>query len=397
MTQTYLLEWLDSVVTLTLNPKKNDVNQISSVQLKAISEKAAQETKLIQSQFANQVFSLTKEKQIRIFLENYHTALIDLLDNLIGIRDENNFKNEDLREVSSILISCLDELITFVQSKFTKYLSLDSRIPKTYLVDSQKKIRQKLDKLKNSPIYNGYDKRVVDIIYRELYFFFNSKKNKEVTFRQVFYKKQLVKELEGLRIESKGDKLYTELERLLIYMNFNSREYINNLTKSISEKINTLQTKAERIDSLHFHHKEFNQMHSHQSFILYPEHQNLKATLDNWFQQEILYLEKTMQFSENIGDLKKINQASTFEQDRVKVNLSIDQIALVLRACDESRLLESRSMSMVFKTIVPHLSTPQKKELSYDSVRSKSYNPEDRDKDVAILALEKVIKKIKSY
>jgi len=397
MTQTYLLEWLDSVVTLTLNPKRNDVNQISSVQLKAISEKAAQETKLIQSQFTNRVFSLTKEKQIRIFLENYHTALIDLLDNLIGTKDENNFENEDLKEASSILISCLDELITFIQSKFTKYLSLDSRIPKTYLVDSQKKIRQKLDKLKNSPIYNGYDKRVFDIIYRELYFFFNSKKSKKVTFRQVFYKKQLVKELEGLRMESKGEKLYTELERLLIYMNFNCREYINNLTKSISEKINTFQTKAERIDSLHFYYKEFNQMQSHQSFILYPEHQNLRATLDNWFHQEILYLEKTMQFSENIDGLKKISKTSTLEQDRVKVNLSIDQIALILRACDETRLLESRSMSMVFKTIVPHLSTPQKKELSYDSVRSKSYNPEDRDKDVAVLALEKIIKKIKSY
>jgi hypothetical protein len=54
-------------------------------------------------------------------------------------------------------------------------------------------------------------------------------------------------------------------------------------------------------------------------------------------------------------------------------------------------------MNEVFKTIVPHLSTPYKENLSYDSMRSKSYVAEERDKKTAIETLEKLIEKIKSY
>jgi hypothetical protein len=54
-------------------------------------------------------------------------------------------------------------------------------------------------------------------------------------------------------------------------------------------------------------------------------------------------------------------------------------------------------MSQVFKKIVPFLSTPSKEELSYDSVRSKSYTAEAKDKENVITALEKLISKIKNY
>jgi len=54
-------------------------------------------------------------------------------------------------------------------------------------------------------------------------------------------------------------------------------------------------------------------------------------------------------------------------------------------------------MSQVFKTIVPNLSTPYKEDLSYDGMRSKSYVAEERDKQIAVETLERIIKKIKEY
>ncbi len=54
-------------------------------------------------------------------------------------------------------------------------------------------------------------------------------------------------------------------------------------------------------------------------------------------------------------------------------------------------------MNEVFKTIVPHLSTPFKQEFSYDAVRSKSYAAEERDKKVVIETLQQIIEKIKKY
>ncbi len=85
------------------------------------------------------------------------------------------------------------------------------------------------------------------------------------------------------------------------------------------------------------------------------------------------------------------------EKAKVLCILSTDQMAIVLRAFDELKVLKARSMNEVFKTIVPHLSTPYKEELSYDSVRSKSYAAEERDKKVVIETLQQIIEKIKKY
>ena len=77
--------------------------------------------------------------------------------------------------------------------------------------------------------------------------------------------------------------------------------------------------------------------------------------------------------------------------------LSTDQMAIILRALDELKVLKAHSMSDVFKSIVPHLSTTFKEELSYDSVRSKSYVAEGRDKMIVIETLQQVINTIKRY
>jgi hypothetical protein len=82
---------------------------------------------------------------------------------------------------------------------------------------------------------------------------------------------------------------------------------------------------------------------------------------------------------------------------KLTCTLTVDQIGLILKAADESRLIISSSLSMIFKNIVPYLATEIKDELSWDSMRSNSYHPEQRDKEAAIAALEKLIKKIRDY
>lgn len=82
---------------------------------------------------------------------------------------------------------------------------------------------------------------------------------------------------------------------------------------------------------------------------------------------------------------------------KIICGLSIDQMGIILKAADDIKLIISRSLSLVFRTIVPYLSTHHKEELSWDSMRSNSYHPEERDKEVAIEALEKMIKKIREY
>lgn len=398
MVQHYPLEWLDSLISITLNPAKMYIRDLSKEDIQNLSEKAVIESVHIQSELKNQVFALHKESQIRLLVQKYHSAFIILLDTLNDYLKNPAFDNGEYGNIARTLISCLDELLFFIETRFGNYLTLEERIPPTYLAVSRNELKLKLDRIQKKLTADVADPAFTAIVLDNLYRFIHSKKTESITLREVLYRKELVQKLELLGEGENQTTIYNALNELLVYMNFNSRGYISYFTKTIAAKINALQTKAERIDSLHFHYKEFNQMQSHQTMILYPQHQDLKAILGNWFQQEILYLEKTMHLPDmSIREIKKTNSTPLIIQDKVRVNLSSDQIALVLRACDESRVLEARSMSQIFKKIVPYLSTPSKEDLSYDSVRSKSYAAEGRDKKIIIEILNKIILKINDY
>ncbi|QKJ32843.1 hypothetical protein HQ865_24830 [Mucilaginibacter mali] len=77
--------------------------------------------------------------------------------------------------------------------------------------------------------------------------------------------------------------------------------------------------------------------------------------------------------------------------------LSVDQIAIILKAADDIKLVVTRSFSQVLKSIVPFLSTERFKNFSWKSARSSSYKMEGSDKAVAIQTLEALIDKIKEY
>ena len=336
MNQTYLLEWLDLLVTFTLNPSKTDVSEITTVQSKAIIEKTIEQTAFIQSQFKIKVFSLNKEKQIKIIVGNYHSSLIIFLDNVIERNHNVAFERFDLKQVMKALILCFDELLSFIETRFSDYLSLDMRVPATYLVVSKKKLKKKIDKLKNNSTSTINDEKVTVILFDSLYSFVNCKANEKVTFRQVLYRKQLVKELELLRVPEREDIVGSTLIEVLIYMNFNSRTFINYFTKSVADQINCCENAAGKMEKLLFYFKEFNQIHIKDGVILNPHHQDLKTVLSDWFKHEMMYLEKRLHFSViPLLDVDKKRNETTIianANDKVLCKLSTDQTALLLRA-----------------------------------------------------------------
>jgi hypothetical protein len=82
---------------------------------------------------------------------------------------------------------------------------------------------------------------------------------------------------------------------------------------------------------------------------------------------------------------------------KVVCRLSVDQIAIILKAADDIKLVVTRSFSQVLKSIVPFLSTTRFEDFSWKSARSSTYKMEDSDKTIAIKTLEALISKIREY
>jgi hypothetical protein len=228
--RTYSLEWLDSLISVTLNPDKPYRQKLGAADIHPLVEKVPVETYQVQAELTSQIFALNKESQVRHLVAKYYSALVNLRDAILTYRENPSFMNEELQGLDIIILSCLQDLLLFVEKRFSPYIAAAKSVgPRTD------------DRPAVSP--------------------------------------------------------------------------------------NLLNT----------------------------------------------------------------------DRHKVLCTLSADQIALILRAADESQILKARSMNAVFKFIIPYLSTPHKENLSAAAVRSKAYNPEEADRDAAVDALQRIIKKIQGY
>lgn len=399
MIKTHPLEWLDSLILQTFDPKNTTSSSISESTLSLTSENIAKESQKIQIQLKNEVFSLRKKRQIRLLIRKYHSTLIFLLDNVIENRKNTIFNAPNLSTSIDTIISALEELLSFIEIRFATYLSLDERVPITYLIVSRNELHLKLDKLQRKKWQNEIHQNIMESVISVLYQLIQSNRGYKITYRQILYQKELFKSIDDFDESEKSVDIYTSLDELLIRLNFNAQVYITCLINRIVSNLDMQTTLTDRMSKLLFIFKEFRQLYSNESIMFEPSQQNIKSVLHNWFKHEVAYLEREIELnaSSRIGVQTKNIDATVALDNKIECILSTDQMGLILRATDESRILKARSMSQIFKTIVPYLSTPFKKDLSYQSVRSKSYNAEERDKEIAIQTLEKIIKKIKSY
>ena len=129
----------------------------------------------------------------------------------------------------------------------------------------------------------------------------------------------------------------------------------------------------------------------------YPENGLLRDTCQ-------LLLDHLNEFYQNVHQRYQTNTSDATAEShesqalfKVLCRLSVDQIAIILKAADDIKLVVTRSFSQVLKSIVPFLSTERFKDFSWKSARSSTYKMEDGDKTIAIETLEALIIKIKQY
>jgi len=134
----------------------------------------------------------------------------------------------------------------------------------------------------------------------------------------------------------------------------------------------------------------------------YPDGHAVVSTGENI----LLYIRDTDRyFKGRYGKYMSVNDVKVKTSPDIKpigilkliCNLSGDQIGIILKAADDTRLIAARSLSLIFQSIIPYLSTYANKDLSWDSIRKSTYRMEQVDKDIVIAALEKLIRKIKDY
>ena len=406
MKRKYPLQWLEDIIfyfecQITDLSNENNQQGMSRPGINVVLAEAETEIAVIRSSIQSHVFkaAATKKSSKRL-VKYYYNSLTYYMNILFDKCDDLENDSSQLHELSVILLEKLEKLINFLRSNYSSLIGKDQKVPKFYLQRCKVRMQNsiKLLRLRLEDVQNEHSQNVCSIVLDSMDEFVKTKKHPyQVTFNCVEYRLDLLQKIERLNsLESCAESNEFPLDKLLIYMNFNSRTYVSYLTKCITDTVNSSN---DPIGTLCMHFKIIKQLQSKPSLVYNPTYHNLPDLLEKWFLNEIKYRRKFINndfAKEPVSDETKTESVKT-KKTKVTVTLSSDQIALFLRAADEMRILSARSMTEVFRTIVPYISTPYRDSLSYQGVRIQSYNPEEVDKEIIVNTLQKMIEKIRDY
>lgn len=387
----YVLQWLDMVIHLSLNPNRNQM-ELSEPELEKIRQRAIVEIDNQRAFLHRGLLSLNNKKKLRTFVDQYYYALVILLDQCHINLSKTSQNHPRFQAACEAVTECVQQLIGHVKDRFGKLFSSQTCLPVSYSEKLKNEIKSRINIL--GVRFNNIDD-LPDLVWKILHLHADLQ-SPILSGRQAFYIKELISKLEKIQPQAHSGHLYPFLE-VLIQLNFNDPLFIKFYTRHVAELVNTGPSPMDKINMILLCKKEFNQVYINPRMRLHEDAPPLNKTISYWFKQELVYLMKSEVVFPAPSHVMAIKQTKQPPMFKVLCSLSADQIGVMLRAMDELKIIQAKSLSAVFEHIVPFLATPQRQNISWQSVRSKSYSVEENDRKIIIATLESMISFIREY
>jgi hypothetical protein len=394
MKKNYVLQSLESLLhEITQHPFQEKTDDQTAQLIQSI----ANEKVKVYNYLKAEIINLKQEEHTRLMVQKYHHAIVLLINQTFNLQKRSMDLDINSKEIVAYLLVSLEEMQQFLELSYPAFLSPQKFMGLPELTALKLEIEKKLPDL--PPILEiGKNSEMSITIVLNAFKQFTDRieKQEAITIEQYDYHRQLLDDLLTRGHEPIMLQDCPTLHELLLYWNFNSTDSIKYFRKGLEELIQQNETEKEKLDFMHYQFKRLLLIPVMQKKIYDKNFPSIKSFFLGWLKNEIDYLE---QKSEGIRPLVE-GYNSTREKVspvKVQVDLSADQISLILRGMRDTNILISKSMDSVFQLIIPHLSTKQRADLSPKSAQKKAYAGEDRDKQVVVSTLNGLIETVSGY
>ena len=188
--------------------------------------------------------------------------------------------------------------------------------------------------------------------------------------------KELQKEIQRIiNFRKDENSIDDSLRAELLYLNYNTIKYFRYYTNYVVAQLETVDSSSGRIERLSYFLKMVNQTQVKPGVGYNRTIHSLKEQLAEWIAEEVFYLEKMHKLNE-----KNAAGTALAEDFKLKTEMSVSQLAYLLRVFIETRFINNKNVSDLIRFFSRFFQTKRLESISYESFRVRYYNTEDGTK-----------------
>ncbi len=327
------------------------------------------------------------EKEIELLVERYQIKVAGLL-NLLFHYQQHESITPGLKNFFGSVAAELETIIVLLQNDYGRHFNWDLDLPlslrlrKAHEIKKQWKLLFKIvsDQETNTHLVNVLDQSIKGLHHLQ--------EGPAISYRQVSYFKNLLKEISGYASTPTSPSVYTSLTELLISWKFNDLAFIREVCSEIRIEMEKKESDECRLEFLRGFQKQLGQLLEQNIIPFHAAQPSAKQVILDWIGQELAYLQVVVALPE-----KKEAQ----EEVKMHTSLSVPVLALLTRLLKDSGMITNSNHTEILKFFTSHFTTQQKSEFSYDHMRTRYYQIEEGTKKKVydyIMVLGQLCKKL---
>lgn len=391
----YVFEKLDDLVSFELSALVFTSSH-SDEDVKALVNRFNTELRRLNMEFRQRFFDIKDEGKGVALVAKHSDAVVLLINRVHAFMQTEKAKDLAVMAALNRIMKGLHDLRGFIKLNYGRFMSAELLMPITELQAVSAMIVAKRLALRSKLLDNHNPEPACDIVIEILDEFCSRvAAGLVMRVRDADYYKMIVSNIEDYGSQDTAFSNCPSLHELLLFWNLNSKTCIRYFCVGIELHIGAMLSVDAKLEYLQDQLKKVSVLPQNPGFIYDEGYPSIKTFFTDFLTNEINYLE-----NKRVGFLPN----EEYKEEREKLPLlkvlcliSGDQISLFLRAANDVKVIVARSVAAVYNSIVPYLSTERQVNLSAGNMRVKSYQAEDRDKEILITKLEEMIEVIKAY
>lgn len=383
----YILEPWDTLISTTIHPDRLSHFSDNENWQQTFIQESATEMEKLRTLLVKDFVDGAEQKKMEFLVQFNQGILIRLLDKLHQYRNSQAVSDKAILLYESIS-SHVRFILDFIEDYFTKYFDRNEKVPTSYLIPSKEEILHQLKRLqKLFAINKTTDSFLTDLISTNFINFCKDEK-RLVTYSELIYQKELVKELLSLHKPGKNDNFQKELEDKLICMNFNSTSFTDYLLERVNRWIEQATTSKNKMATIASFRRSITLICLRPSFALCSNCPNVKESILNTIDKEFHFLQEVPE---------KQSPPVATEKALVHVQFRGTEIYLFHKAFIDAGGAPGETYKSILEKTAAYLSNKTKKGFSVESLQKNSDKVDYESKENLKRFLTKMIRNIDSY